>query len=147
MSIWLITYNIYISFYFSKEDIKRAKNGMVINGKEFKSQSISTLFRSQLEPFDNNSWFISLQGNQLEAVVNGEPHFGKLYEYSRKLKDALELDDNVIVSFKPTRILTDAQFKLFAEEVIEHDKAYQTIARSNGTEFHELLDDYDDSDL
>jgi hypothetical protein len=120
---------------------------MVINGVDFKKQYISTLFRGEHNPFEKNSWFISLQGNQLEAVMNGEPHFSKLYEYARKLKDALERDDDVMVNFKPNRTLTEEQFQSLAEEVIEHDNAYQTIARSNGTELHEVLDDYDDSDL
>ena len=143
----IITYFCLYFFLFSKEDIKGAKYGMVINGVEFKRQFVSTLFRGEFDPFDKNSWFISLQGDQLEAVVNGEPHFGKLYEYARKLKDALERDDNAIVNFKPNRTLTEAQFKSLVEEVIEHDNAYQTIARSNGLEIHEVLDDYDDSEL
>ena len=134
-------------FIISKEHIKGAKNGMMINGVTFLNQPLCPLFRPDLEKFEKNSWFISLEGEHLEAVVKGKPHFMKLYEYGRKLKDALEVDVSTVVVFKPVRHLTEYEFKIISDEVIEHERAYNTISRSNGVEIHELLDDYDDSNL
>ena len=120
---------------------------MMINGVSFLNQPLCSLFRPDLEKFEKNAWFISLDTDQLDSVVNERPHFSKLYEYGRKLKDALELDLNTIVLFKPVRHLTENEFKIISEEVIEHERAYNTLSRSNGVEVHELLEDYDDSNL
>jgi hypothetical protein len=43
--------------------------------------------------------------------------------------------------------LTENEFTILSEEVMEHERAYNTVSRSNGIEIHELLDDYDDSGL
>jgi len=120
---------------------------MIVNGITFLNQPLCALFRPDLEKFEKNAWFISLEGDHLEAVVNGKPHFEKLYQYARKLKDALEVDDNNVVLFKPVRHLTENEFTILSEEVMEHERAYNTVSRSNGIEIHELLDDYDDSGL
>jgi hypothetical protein len=120
---------------------------MMINGIPFLDQPLCSLFRPELERFEKNAWFISLEGEHLDAVVKGKPHFSKLYEYGRKLKDALELDLNTIVLFKPVRHLTECEFKIISDEVMEHERAYHTISRSNGVEVHELLEDYDDTGL
>ena len=131
----------------SKEHIKGAKNGMMINGIPFLEKPLSVIFRPELDQFEKNSWFISLDGDQLDAVVKGKPHFEKLYQYARKLKDALELDLNTVVVFKPVREMTENEFKIISEEIIEHENAYHTISRSNGVEVHDVLSDYDDTDL
>jgi len=138
---------MYLFVVLSKEHIKGAKNGMIINGVNFLDKPLCSIFRPDLELFEKNSWFISLDSDQLDAVVKGKPHFQKLYEYGRKLKDALEIDLNTVVIFKPKRNLTDYEFQIISNEVMEHERAYNTISRSNGVEIHELLDDYDDSDL
>jgi hypothetical protein len=138
---------MFLFIVISKEHIKGAKNGMMINGVSFLNQPLCPIFRPELMKFEKNAWFISLDTEQLDAVVNEKPHFSKLYEYGRKLKDALELDVNNIVLFKPVRQLTDDEFKIISDEVIEHERAYNTLSRSNGVEVHELLEDYDDSNL
>ena len=89
---------------------------MLVNGITFLNQPLCALFRPDLEKFEKNAWFISLEGDHLEAVVNGKPHFEKLYQYARKLKDALEVDDNNVVLFKPVRHLTENEFTILSEE-------------------------------
>ena len=133
-------------YAYSKDIIKGAKNGFVINGVNIKGQHVSIWFRNEFDSFDNNLWYISLQGAQLQGS-DGCPQFFKLYEYARKLKDALELDEQFIVTFKSNRVLSTDEYDQITEEVVEHDRAFQTIERSNGTEIHHVLDDYDDSDL
>jgi len=145
--LFILYVHYLILIFYSKDHIKGAKNGMLVNGIPFLNQSFCSLFRPELEKFEKNAWFISLDSQQLDAVINGKPHFEKLYQYARKFKDAIELDENSIVLFKPVRHLTEDEFTILSEEVMEHEKAYLTVSRSNGIEIHELLDDYDDSGL
>jgi hypothetical protein len=117
---------------------------MVINEEIFKAQpSFTIIFRNEQKYFTNNTWFISLNHDQLV----GTPSFLKVYAYARKLKDALEKEDNTFVHFISKRELKEEEFDALAYEISEHESAYKTIARSNGSEMIELLEDYDSSDL
>ena len=134
--------------FYRKDSIKGAKHGMEINGVEFKKQPVTVIFRNELKHFENNSWFICLEADELDSVVqNNPPSFLKMYEYARKMKDAIEIDDNVIVTFKQKRVLSKEEFKSLADEIIAHEEAYQTVSRSNGSEMIEILEDYDAADL
>jgi hypothetical protein len=130
---------------YSKNQLKNAKSGMIINGVEFQEHDCFTvLFRNEIPPFDNNCWFICLDSHQLTEVANnGTAAFLKLYEYGRKLKDAIEVEESASVLFRPKRYLNAEEFKILADEIAEHDKAYKTVSRSNGSEIVEILDDYD----
>ena len=134
--------------FVSKNELKGAKFGMTINGVQFNAHDYFTiLFRNEVQHFDNNFWFICLDNNQLNEVAkSGTPAFLKLYEYGRKLKDAIEIDENATVLFRPKRYLSAEEFKSLANEIAEHEKAYHTLSRSNGTEIIEVLDDYDATD-
>ena len=139
-----------MSLLYSKNEIKGAKTGMTINDEEFKSLDHATvIFRNVLQPhFENNCWYICLNSTQLNEVANSRtPAFLKMYEYGRKMKDAMEKDETVNVLFKQNRYLSADEFKMLYTEVAEHEKAYQTVSRSNGSEIIEILEDYDASDL
>ena len=123
---------------------------MTINDEDFRSLDHATvIFRNVLPPhFENNCWYICLDSTQLnEVAYQRTPAFLKMYEYGRKMKDAMEKDDNVTVLFKQNRHLSADEFKVLYTEVAEHEKAYQTVSRSNGSEIIEVLEDYDASDL
>jgi hypothetical protein len=123
---------------------------MIINEEEFRSLNHATvIFRNVLPPhFENNCWYISLNSTQLnEVAYSRTPAFLKMYEYGRKMKDAMEKDDTITVLFKQNRHLTADELKVLYTEVAEHEKAYQTVSRSNGSEIIEILEDYDASDL
>jgi hypothetical protein len=116
---------------------------MVVNDEIFKAQPFTVIFRNELKSFKNNTWFISLNHDQLVAG----PSFLKVYAYARKLKDALEKEEYTYVHFIAKRELKEEEFQDLAYEISEHEKASKTIARSHGSEMIELLDDYDASDL
>ena len=94
---------------------------MTINGVQFNAHDYFTvLFRNEMQHFDNNCWFICLDNNQLNEVAKSStPAFLKLYEYGRKLKDAIEVEESASVLFRPKRYLNAEEFKILADEIAE----------------------------
>ena len=127
----IYTFNLLI---ISVEPIKYAQLGMTINDVVFKPQPLTVIFRIELRPFEQNSWFICLQADQLQ----GCPQFFQLYEYARKMNDALSKKYRVL--FK-TYNLTLQDFNILTDEIIEHETIYR------GSDIHPNPYDYDPSGL
>ena len=124
----------------SIDSITRAEFGMVINDVVFKSHPFTVIYRNELKPFEYNSWFICLNTDELNASVQGYSYFSKLYEYARKMKDAIEIEDNVDVLFKKCN-LTVEEFNILKNEIFEHEIKYKG-SKTNPNPY-----DYDASDV
>ena len=91
-------------------------------GEHRTKSPVSPTTKSMLphEVVEQNSWFICLQADQLQ----GCPKFLKLYEYARKMNDALSKKYRVL--FK-TYNLTLQDFKILTDEVFEHETTYRGL--------------------
>ena len=98
---------------------KSVEFGMIINDEIFKPQPLTVIFKDDLlKNLECNASFICLQADPFHAAVQGEPEFLKLYEYARKLKDALEKKGDFEVLFKPKRNLTAEEFGILSGEIL-----------------------------
>ena len=113
---------------------------MVINNVVFKPHPFTVIYRNDVKPFEQNSWFICLKTDELKASVQGDLYFSKLYEYARKMKDAIEIEDDVDVLFKKCN-LTIEDFHILKNEVFEHEMKYK------GSKTDPNPYDYDASDV
>ena len=129
----------------SKNDLKFAgKDGMTIGDHVFLPQRFTVLFRDKVLRKFKNVWLVSLHSDQYFI----DSDFTKFYKYIRKLKDAIETDGSgLLCHIKVDEEVTDEDYTILFNEVQSHEEAYKIVAKSNGNEIVEILDDVDYSDL
>jgi hypothetical protein len=134
-----------LELLYSKNDLKFAgKDGMVIGDHTFLNQRFTVIFRERVLRKYKNVWFVSLHSDQYYV----EPEFKKLYQYVRKLKDAIETDGSGhLCHIKADEEVNDDDYAVLFREIQEHEEAYKVISKSSGNEIVEILDDVDYSDL